>query len=195
MKGKIFTIATFFLASITLTSFAPMGAPATSVPATAPASVSLPVSTLSIAPSVTPTATTEISSDVTNPKLDKKAKRMAKILNSKAGKWLMAKMQKGMEMRNARLAKKLEAAEKAGDTKKADKIKSKMNAKAGNLKQLAKFLIIGGLVFMLIAVILGAAGYGYNNGSYGASGFFWGIGTLALVVGLIILLLAYFDVI
>ncbi len=172
MKNKIFAIAMFFLAFVTLSSFAPMSAP-----------------------NATKTTITEVSSDVTNPKVDKKAKRMQKLLNSKAGRWLLAKVQKGMEKRHERLSKRLAIAEKAGDTKKVDKIKNQMNAKAGNLKQLAKFLIIGGLICMLLAVLLGGLGYGYKNGNYGAGSFFWAIGTLAVVVGLIILLLAYFDVI
>lgn len=190
MKSKIFAIATFFLAFTTLSSFAP-----NSAPISAPSAINAPSSEMTTEkPADAPAS---VSADVTNPKADKKAKRMQKFLNSKAGKWLLAKVQKGMEKRHERLSKKLAIAEKAGDTKKVDKIKKQMNptAKAGNLKQLAKFLIIGGLVCMLIAILLGGLGYGYNNGSYGAAGFFWAIGTLALVVGLIILLLAYLDVI
>lgn len=190
MKGKIFAIATFFLAFTTLSSFAPNSTPNN-------ASISVPSAINASNSEMTTEKPVATASDVTNPKVDKKAKRMQKLLNSKAGKWLLAKVQKGMEKRHERLSKKLAIAEKAGDTKKVDKIKKQMNptAKAGNLKQLAKFLIIGGLVCMLLAILLGGLGYGYKNGNYGAGSFFWAIGTLALVVGLIILLLVYLNVI
>ena len=189
MKSKIFAIAISFLAFSTLSSFAPM-----SVSPTVSLSVSVPSANNAVLSTVSD-VTPEKSSDITNPKADKKAKKMEKLLNSKAGKWLIAKMQKSMEKRHVKLSKKLAIAEKAGDTKKVDKIKKKMDAKAGNLKQLAKFLIVGGLICMLVGLLFGFLGYGYNNGSYGAGGFFWALGTLAVVVGLIILLLAYLDVI
>ena len=181
MKSKIFATAIFFLAFTTLSSFAPTPTP----------NVRLNV--------VANNVITEKSSDVTNPKADKKAKLLQKLLKTKAGKWAFAKMQKNAEKRHEKLSKKLSKklaiAEKAGDTKKVDKIKKQMNSKKGDLKKLAKILIIGGLIAMLFAVLFGGLGYGYKNGSYGASGVFWALGTLALFIGLLILLLDYLDVI
>jgi hypothetical protein len=171
MKSKFFAIAIFFLAFTTLSSFAPSSTPSNT-------SISAPSATNAHTSEITP----EKSSDVTNPKVDKKAKRMQKILNSKAGKWLIAKMQKRIEKRHAKLSNRLAIAEKAGDTKKVDKIKKEMNAKGGNLKRLSIALIVIGLICLLVGILVN-------------SGPIYGLGGLLLLIGLIILLLAYFDVI
>ena len=160
MKSKISVITMFFLAFITLSSFAPNN---TSVPA--------PV----ISSTITKTA-------LEAPKADKKAERIQKLLNSKAAKWLLAKMQKRAEKRHEKLSKKLAIAEKAGDVKKVDKIKKQLDSKKGDLKKLSIALIVIGLICLLVGILV-------------SSGPLYGVGGLLLLVGLIILLLDYMDVI
>ena len=59
------------------------------------------------------------------PRVDGKKVAIEKILSSKTGQWLLKKIQK----RHNKLSIKLATAEKEGDLKKVERIKSKMNPK------------------------------------------------------------------
>ena len=129
---------------------------------------------LSNASSVSVSATSPLTS--ISPKADKQSAFMSKILSSKAGKFIMKKLEK----RHKRLSIKLAAAEKAGDVKKAERIKQKMSAK-GSLTRVGIELMVGGFLTFITGFVMA--------GGFGAGAILLWLGWLAFLIGLIILII------
>lgn len=107
-------------------------------------------------------------------KMEKKAERLEKFLNSKVGKWMIKRVQKKIEKRQDRLAKRLAKAEQKGKDKQIQRIKEKQKTMAGGA---AVTIIIVGLVLLLLGLLI-------PDGGILAV-----LGLVAIIVGLILYLI------
>ena len=141
---------------------------------------------LSNASSISVSVTSTLTS--ISPKNDKQKAIMTKFLSSKIGKLIIKKLEK----RHARLSTKLAIAEKAGDVKKVKRIKQRMSAK-GDLVRVGLWILLGGVLGVIIGVGIFLTGINNTRSSLGPGYFLGllliGLGQLAFLVGLIILII------